>query len=197
MHRTDGSGTTFIFTNYLATQSETFKAKIGAAKQVDFAGGSGGKGNEGVTQAVQSTKGAIGYVELAYAQQNKLHFALVKNHEGEFIKASPDGASLAAESAVKTMDKNLAAPLWNQPGKGAYPIAGFVYVMLYKDLSFLQDPSKAKALAAFLSWATHDGQKLATELDYAPLSAGVQEKVSNALKELSVSGSPVPQAAAQ
>jgi phosphate transport system substrate-binding protein len=187
-HRTDGSGTTFIFTSYLATQSDDFKEKIGAAKQVEWPGGSGGKGNEGITQIVQATPGAIGYIELAYALQNKIPFAMMKNKDGNFIKASPQSTSAAGEAAAKQMDKNNAAPLWNQEGVQAYPIAGFTYVFVHKDLSVLNDKDKAEALAAFLMWATHNGQELATQLDYAPLSAAVRERDAQALKGLNWSG---------
>ena len=191
VHRTDGSGTTFIFSSYLATQSDEFKEKVGASKQVGWPGGGAGKGNEGVAQVVESTPGAIGYIELAYANQNKISFALMKNHDGEFVKASPESTSAAGEGALKTMNKNLAASLWDQPGKGVYPIAGFTYVMVYSDLSFLKDESRGRALADFLLWATTDGQALAGKLDYAPLSAGVQAKVAEEIGRLSWSGSPI------
>lgn len=187
-HRTDASGTTFIFTSYLATQSVDFKEKIGAAKQVEWPGGSGGKGNEGVTQVIESTPGAIGYIELAYALQNKVPFALMKNADGQFVKASPDSTSAAGEQAAKQMDANNAAPLWNQHGAGVYPISGFTYVFVRKDLSYMQDKSKAQAVAAFLLWVTRDGQKLASQLDYAPLSTTVQDRAAKALNQLNWSG---------
>lgn len=190
-HRTDGSGTTFIFTSYLSTQSEAFKEKVGAAKQVEWPGGSGGKGNEGVTQVVQSTPGAIGYIELAYALQNNIPFALMKNADGKYVKASPQSTSAAGEAAAKAMDKNNAAPLWNQPGEETYPIAGFTYVFIRKDLSVLQDKSKAESIANFLMWATHSGQGLATQLDYAPLSATVQEVDARALQQLRFGETPL------
>jgi phosphate transport system substrate-binding protein len=190
-HRTDGSGTTFIFTSYLSTQSEPFKEKVGAAKQVEWPGGSGGKGNEGVTQVVQSTPGGIGYIELAYALQNNIPFAVMKNADGKFVKATPQSTSAAGEAAAKSMDKNNAAPLWNQPGEQTYPIAGFTYVFVRKDLSVLQDKDKAEALANFLLWATHPGQELATQLDYAPLSAAVQTRDGRALAALNWGGTPL------
>jgi phosphate transport system substrate-binding protein len=191
VHRTDASGTTYIYTSYLATQSVPFKETVGAAKQVEWPGGAGGKGNEGVTQVVQSTRGAVGYIELAYAEKSNVPFALMKNHDGQFIKASPESTSAAGEGALKSMDANLAADLWNQPGKEVYPIAGFTYVTVYKDMGSLKDATAAAALADFLYWTTHDGQKLAGQLDYAPLSAGVQARVATALKELRYSGKPV------
>ena len=190
-HRTDGSGTTFIFTSYLSTQSEAFKEKIGAAKQVEWPGGSGGKGNEGVTQVVQSTPGGIGYIELAYALQNNIPFAAMKNADGKYVKATPQSTSAAGEAAAKSMDKNHAAALWSQRGEETYPIAGFTYVFVRKDLSVLQDKAKAEALANFLAWATRPGQELATQLDYAPLSTAVQEIDARALAELNWGGTPL------
>ena len=191
VHRTDGSGTTFIFTSYLSTQSTDFKEKVGAAKQVEWTGGQAGKGNEGVTQVVQGTPGAIGYVELAYANQNKLSFVSMKNTEGEFVKASPDSTSLAGAAASKEMKESLVVPLWNQPGKGVYPICGMVYVLVYQDLGYVKSEAKAKALADFLSWATQDGQKMASSLDYAPLNEAIQKKVAAMLGTLTWSGKPV------
>jgi phosphate transport system substrate-binding protein len=197
VHRTDGSGTTYIFTNYLATQSADFKEKVGAAKQVEWPGGQGGKGSEGVTQVVQGTPGAIGYFELAYANQNKLAYAMMKNKDGNFVKATPDSTSLAGEAAAKEMKSDsLVVPLWNQPGKDVYPICGLVYALVYRDLGYVKDEAKAKALVDFLQWATHDGQKMASSLDYAPLNEAVQKKVAEALGTLTWSGQQVKPVAA-
>ena len=190
-HRTDGSGTTFLFTSYLSTQSVDFKEKVGAAKSVEWVGGQAGKGNEGVTQVVQGTPGGIGYVELAYANQNKLSFALVKNKDGEFVKATPESTSLAGDAAAKEMKDSLVVPLWDQPGKGVYPICGLVYVLVYQDLGYVKSEAKAKALADFLSWATQDGQKMASSLDYAPLNEAIQKKVAETLGTLTWAGKPV------
>ena len=188
-HRTDGSGTTFIFTSYLSTQSQQFREKIGAAKQVEWPGGSGGKGTEGVTQVVESTPGAFGYIELAYAIQNKVPFAVMKNADGHFVKATPQSTSAAGEQAARAMDKNNAAALWNQHGSDVYPIAGFTYIFVRKDLSVLKDHTKAQSLAQFLTWVTRDGQQLASQLDYAPLSDAVQKRVAASLAQLNWSGS--------
>jgi phosphate transport system substrate-binding protein len=192
-HRTDGSGTNYVFTSFLATQSDEFKEKVGAAKQVEWPGGQGGKGNEGVTQVVQQTKGAIGYIELAYAIQNKIPFALLKNKDGKFIKASPETVSAAGEGAVSQMDKSLAVNIWNQSGANAYPISAFTYIIVYKDLGYLKDEAKAKALVEFLTWATSatGGQQLASSLDYAPLADGVHKKVAEAIAGLQWSGKPL------
>jgi len=190
-HRTDGSGTTFVFTSYLATQSVDFKERIGASKQVEWPGGSGGKGNEGVTQVVESTPGAIGYIELAYALENKIPFATMKNADGKFVKASPKSTSAAGEQAAAQMDANNAAPLWNQHGANVYPIAGFTYVFVRSDLSYMHDKAKAQAVAAFLTWVIHDGQQFASQLDYAPLSAAVQTRAGQAIGRLNWSGAPI------
>ncbi len=187
--RTDGSGTTFIFTNYLATQSEAFKTTVGMAKQVSWPGGQGGKGNEGVTAVVAQTVGGIGYVEQNYADSNQLTYGLVQNKEGKFLKASPDSVSMAGAGAAGSMKGEiLAADIWNQPGAGAYPIASFTYLIVYKDLNNVPNKDSAQDLADFLWWATHEGQKHAAQLDYAPLAKDVQAKVEAALKSLTYKG---------
>jgi phosphate transport system substrate-binding protein len=192
-HRTDGSGTTFIFTNYVCTQSGDFKDKIGSGKQVEWPSGSGqgGAQNAGVTAIVKQTNGAMGYIELAYALENAIPFALVKNKDGKFVKASPESVTAAGEGAVKAMEKELAVPLWDQAGEATYPISGFTYLILYRDLGYLKDQTKAKAIVAFLNWATHDGEKMASELKYAPLSDGVQKKVAQAISAASFNGAPL------
>lgn len=191
VHRSDGSGTNFVFTNYLATQSEDFKENVGMGKQVEWPNGEGASQNVGVAGAVKQTKGGIGYIELAYAVDNNIPFALLKNKDGNFVKASPETVSLAGEGALSHMDKSLAVPIWNQTGKDAYPIASFTYLIVYKDLSELKDPNKAKALADFLRWAVTDGEKTAPQLNYAPLSAGVIKKVMQQLDTLNYSGTPL------
>jgi phosphate transport system substrate-binding protein len=190
--RTDGSGTTYIFTNYLATQSSDFAATVGTGKQVQWPEGQGGKGNEGVTAVVQQTVGALGYVEQSYADQNKLAYGMVKNQDGAFVKAAPDTVSLAGAGAASKMEGQiLAADIWNQPGKNAYPIASFTYLIVYKDLNNLPNKEAAQALVDFLWWATHDGQQYASELDYAPLAPEVQAKVEQALKAINYKGQPL------
>jgi phosphate transport system substrate-binding protein len=190
VYRSDGSGTTFVFTNYLTTQSEEYTGNVGAGKQVKFPVGQGGKGNEGVTAGVQGTKGGIGYIELNYATANKIPFALLQNKDGEFIKASPETVAAAGEGAVSQMKDSLAVNIWNQPGKNAYPISAFTYILVYKDLGYLKDASKAKALVDFLSWATGDGQQIAQQMDYAPLSPSVQKKAKEAIGGLMLDGKP-------
>jgi len=191
-YRTDGSGTNFVFTNYLATQSPEFARTIGTGKQVKWPGGQGGKGNDGVTAAVQQTPGAIGYIELNYAIANHIPFALLQNKDGKFVKASPQAVSAAGQGALAMMDKSLAVDIWNQSGPDAYPIAAFTYIIVYKDLGYIKTEEKAKALVEFISWATGpDGQKIVPQLDYAPLSAGVQNKVKETIGTLTWNGAPI------
>jgi len=190
--RTDGSGTTYVFTNYLATQSEDFKSTVGTGKQVSWPAGQGGKGNEGVAAVVQQTKGAIGYIELNYALANKISFGSVKNYSGRFIKASAESVSAAGEGAVDSLKGSvLAADIWNQKGEGAYPISAFTYLIVYRDLENVKTAQEAEALGEFLRWATHDGQSIAGSLDYAPISKGVQSKVAEALDTLTFQGKPL------
>lgn len=187
--RTDGSGTTFIFTNYLATQSDEFTSTIGMGKQVKWPLGQGGKGNEGVTAVVQKTPGALGYVEQGYADNNDLAYGYVQNRDGNMVKASPETVSMAGAGAVSKMSGAiLAADIWNQPGSDAYPIASFTYLIVYRDLNNLENKEEAQALVDFLWWATHGGQKFAEELDYAPLAEPVQKKVEGALRMLTYKG---------
>ncbi len=187
--RTDGSGTTFVFTSYLATQSEAFKGAVGLGKQVKWPLGQGGKGNPGVAQVVQQTAGAIGYVELNYAEANKIAFGSVKNKDGKFVKASAQTIAAAGSAAAAGLKgSRLTADIWNQPGDESYPISAFTYVIVYKDLSNLKSQSEAEALLSFLTWAcVGDGQKIAAEMGYAPLSSAVQEKVTAAIKSISFS----------
>lgn len=190
--RTDGSGTNYVFTNYLSTQSKEFVSSVGIGKQVKWPIGSGGKGNAGVAQVVQQTPGGLGYLEQNYADKNKIQYGAVQNKAGKFIKASPASVSAAGESAVESMKGDLlAVNLWNQSGDDAYPIASFTYLIVYKDLRNLKDKDQATALVDYLTWAAHDAQKFNTDLDYAPLSDGVQKKVDAAIKDISFAGAPV------
>jgi phosphate transport system substrate-binding protein len=190
--RTDGSGTTFIFTSYLCTQSEDFRSNIGAGKQVKFPVGSGGKGNEGVAAAIQQTVGAIGYIEQAYADENHIAYGSVQNKAGKFVKCSADSVSKASARAADAMKGNLlVANLWNQDGEDVYPIAGFTYVFIYKNLNNLKSQEQAQTMVDFLSWATHSGQKFAPDMHYAALSDKVQGLVSNAMGTLNFQGKSV------
>jgi phosphate transport system substrate-binding protein len=183
VHRSDGSGTTAVFTDYLSKVSADWKAKVGAGKSVKWPVGLGGKGNEGVTGTVKATPGAIGYVELAYAKQNSLTMAAIQNAEGAFVLPSIEATSEAAAGIEMPADFRLS--ITNAKGKGAYPISSFTYLLVYKDQT---DAAKGKALVEFLWWAIHDGQKLAGPLDYAPLPKPVVAKVEAAVKGITVQG---------
>ncbi len=184
-HRSDGSGTTDIFTNYLATVNLEWKKKVGRGKSVKWPVGLGGKGNEGVAGVVKQTPGAIGYVELAYATQNKMTVATVRNREGTFILPSLESTSEAAAGAAKTMPADYRVALVDAPGNGSYPICGFTWLLVYKDQ---KDQAKGKALVSFLKWAMHDGQKMNAPLLYAPIPKPVVEKVDATLKQIRYKG---------
>lgn len=187
--RTDGSGTNYVFTNYLATQSPEFRSSVGTGKQVKWPLGQGGKSNSGVAQVVQTTNGAIGYLEQNFADKNNIAYGSVLNKAGKFVKASPKTVSMAGEGAVDEMKGTIVhANIWNQGGDDSYPIASFTYLIVYKDLDNVKTREQAQALVDFMWWATHDGEKLAPELDYAPLSEGVQKKVEAALKAVTYKG---------
>ena len=186
VHRSDGSGTSAIFTNYLSKVSPEFEKEVGSGTSVKWPGGLGGKGNDGVTGLVKQTPGAIGYVELAYANQNKLPVALLKNREGHFVKPTTETTSNAA--AGVQMPEDFRVSITNAAGKDSYPIAGFTYLLVPSDI---QDQVKGKALVEFLWWAVHDGQAFAAPLDYAPLPKSVVEKVAARINTLKVQGKPV------
>jgi phosphate transport system substrate-binding protein len=186
VHRSDGSGTTSIFTDYLAKVSPEWKAKVGAGKSVKWPAGLGAKGNEGVTGLVKSTPGAVGYVELAYANQNKLAMASLKNRDGSWVKPSLESTSEAA--AGITLPDDYRVSITDAAGKNAYPLASFTYLLVYKDQA---DPAKGQALVRFLWWAIHDGQGSAPALDYAPLPKAVVAKVEKTLQSVTVQGKAV------
>jgi phosphate transport system substrate-binding protein len=146
-----------------------------------------------VTQAVQSTAGAIGYVELNFALANHIPYAVMQNDSGKFVKASPQSVSAAGEGAVKDMDdqKTMAVRLWSREGDDVYPISSFTYLICYKDLSYLKDQAKAEAVVDFFWYATHDGQSKAVDMTYAPLSAGVQKRAEQAIATITFSGQPL------
>ena len=171
-HRSDGSGTSFIFTNYLSKVSKEWKEKVGFSTAVNWPVGLGGKGNEGVSGLVKQTKGAIGYVELAYAITNKLPYAKMKNRDGAVVPVNFATVTAAAAGASKNMPSDLCPLITNSPGKDSFPIAGFSWVVVPKQI---KDKTKAKALINFLKWAVTDGQKYAKELYYAPLPKQVQK----------------------
>jgi len=166
VHRSDGSGTTNIFTDYLSKVSRTWEANIGRGTSVNWPVGLGGKGNEGIAGVVKQTEGAIGYVELAYAVKNNLAYALVQNKAGEYVEASFESVSAAAAGAIKSMPSDLRVFITDADGKDSYPISGFTWLLVYQNM---KDKEKAKAVVGFLKWAMQDGQSYAKDLYYAPL----------------------------
>ncbi|MEZ4220251.1 MAG: phosphate ABC transporter substrate-binding protein PstS [Polyangiaceae bacterium] len=183
VYRSDGSGTTAVFTEYLAKVSPTFKQDVGVGKSVKWPAGLGAKGNEGVTGQVKTTPGALGYVELAYALQNKMPTAALKNKAGEFVTASIPAITKAGAGAE--MPDDLYVSITDSAGAGAYPISAYTYLLVYEDGA---DAVKSKALAEFLWWAIHDGQSHAEALHYAPLPDPVMKKVEARLKTLKAGG---------
>jgi len=177
VHRADGSGTTFIFTNYLSKTSPDWKKNIGAGKAISWKGGMGGKGNEGVASFVQRTKGSIGYVEYAYALQNKMSVVQMKNHDGNFVKASDDSFKAAAANAKWDADKGFYEILTNQPGKDSWPITGATFILMHKTQ---ENASTGKSVLEFFDWAFTNGDKMASDLDYVPLPEKVTEMIRNA-----------------
>jgi phosphate transport system substrate-binding protein len=171
VHRSDGSGTSFIFTDYLSSVSPEWAAKVGKGGSVKWPTGLGGKGSEGVSGQVKQLPGSIGYVELAYAQQNKLPVADLRNAAGNFVSPSPDGVSKAMATA--NIPDDFRFSMVNAPGPDAYPIAGPSWVLLYQKQA---KGDVGQKLVAFLKWAVTDGQKLTPALSYAPLPAEVQAR---------------------
>ncbi|MBI5575964.1 MAG: phosphate ABC transporter substrate-binding protein PstS [Deltaproteobacteria bacterium] len=184
-HRSDGSGTTDIFTNYLSAVSSEWRAKIGRGKSVNWPVGIGGKGNEGVAGVVKQTPGAIGYVELAYAMQNRMTAAALKNKDGNFVLPTLDSTSAAAAGASKTMPADFRLTLVNAPGKDSYGICGLTWLLIYKDQ---RDEANGKAIVGFLKWAIRDGQKMNAPLLYAPIPAPVAEKVDKTIRQINYRG---------
>lgn len=177
VRRSDGSGTTAVFTEYLAAVSADWKSKVGAGKNVNWPAGIGAKGNEGVTAMVSQTDGAIGYTELAYAINAQLKSASIKNVKGEFI--APSVASItSAASSVKKFDGDLRMSIINADQKGAYPISSFTYILLPENAA----SAPVKATRAFLGWALKEGQAFASELHYAPLPKKMSEALLKTLK---------------
>ena len=169
-HRSDGSGTTFIFTDYLSTVSPAWKTGPGTGKSVNWPVGVAGKGNEGVAGLVKATPGSIGYVELAYAVQAKMTYGPIQNKDGSFVLPSIEGTTAAIEAAAETLKKDNRSSIVNQAGKDSYPIAGMTYVILATNPT---DKAKAAAMNDFFSWVLGAGQDEAKKLQYAPLPASI------------------------
>jgi len=188
VHRSDGSGTTYIFSDFLSSVNGDWKAGPGKGKELQWPVGLGGKGNEGVAGQVKQTPYSIGYVELAYAKQNKLPYALVRNPSGKFIEPTIASVTAAAAGVVAKLPANTdyRISIVNAPGEDAYPISSFTWILLYKNQT---DPAKGKKLVDFLKWALHDGEQAAAALDYAPLPQELVARLDERLATLNVSAS--------
>jgi phosphate transport system substrate-binding protein len=180
IHRADGSGSTFIWTDYLSKVSPAFKTAVGAGPAVKFPVGTGARGTAGVANLVNETPGAIGYVELVHALQKKIRFGAVKNQEGIYLVASLEGVTAAAEGALKDVPEDLRFSLTDAPGKEAYPICGATWAVVY----VRQPKDKAKAVQSFLRWMTHEGQEYATDLYYARLPKGLIGRIDKKLERI-------------
>lgn len=181
VHRSDGSGTTSIFTDYLTGVNAEWAQKVGKGASVKWPVGLGGKGNEGVAGQVKTTPYTIGYVELAYAFENKLPYAFLKNKAGVFVEPSIKSTSAAAAAAAKQMPADYRISLVNQPGKDAYPVAGFTWLLVYEQQ---KDALKGKKIVEFLKWSMTKGQKMAAPMLYAPLPANVVKMVEKTIKSI-------------
>ena len=181
VHRSDGSGTSYIWTDYLSKVSDEWKSKVGKNTSLNWPVGLGGKGNEGVTGLVKQTPNAIGYVELIYAAQNKIPYGTVKNSSGAFVKADLAGVSAAAAAAAKEMPDDFRVSITNAPGKGAYPISSFTWLLIPEKFT---DATKRDAMKGFLKWALTDGQGLVEDLSYAKLPKAVVDKELKAINKV-------------
>jgi len=179
VHRSDGSGTTYIFTDYLSKVSADWKSKVGTNTSVNWPTGIGAKGNEGVSGQVKQTPGAIGYVELIYAIQNKMPYADLKNADGNFVAASLESVTAAMSTAQIPDDFRFS--MTNAPGKDSYPIAGATWLLVYQQQ---KDPAKGKKLVEFLKWAETKGEQMAKDLDYAPLPKELEERILKRIDEI-------------
>jgi len=180
VHRSDGSGTTFIWTDYLSKVSPDWKNQVGSGTSVKWPKGLGGKGSEGVSGQVRQLPGSIGYVELIYALQNNIQFGSVRNSAGVFLKGSLESVTAAAASAPK-MPADFRVSITDAPGKNAYPISSFTWLLIPEQL---KDPAKGKILADFLNWMVVNGQAMTSALSYSPLPENVAAKVKDAIKQV-------------
>jgi phosphate transport system substrate-binding protein len=184
VHRSDGSGTTYIFVDFLSKVSPEFNTTVGVNTSVNWPAGVGGKGNEGVSGLVSQTPGSIGYVELIYALQTKIPFGSVQNAAGEFVKASGDSVTKAAAAAAANMPADFRVSITNAEGPGSYPISSFTWILMYENPT---DKAAAKTMVDFMHWALADGEKFAADLGYAPLPDSVVKLEEAALQKIKVS----------
>lgn len=190
VHRSDGSGTSAVFTDYLSKVSPEWKEKVGTGTSPQWPVGLGGKGNEGVTGQVKQTPNTIGYVELAYAVKNNLPVALIKNSSGNYVEATLDSVTAAAAESVATTPEDLRVSITNAAGAQAYPISSYTYILVYKDQ---KDAGKGKALVDFLWWGIHDGEKFAKDLLYSPLPPEIIKRAEARINSITSGGKPLRQ----
>jgi phosphate transport system substrate-binding protein len=181
VHRSEGSGTTFIFLDFLGKVSPEWQSKVGVKASVNWPVGVGGKGNEGVAGLIKQTPGSIGYVELIYALQNSISYGPVQNQAGEYITADVKSVTAAAAGALATMPKDFRVSITNAPGQGAYPISSFTWILLYETP---KDVAQARVMVEFMKWALSDGQKLAPDLGYAPLPPALVQQEMDQLARI-------------
>jgi phosphate transport system substrate-binding protein len=181
VHRSEGSGTSYIFCDFLSRVSPEFKQKVGVGASVQWPAGVGAKGNEGVSGLVRQTPGALGYVELIYALQNKIRYGSVQNAAGEYVRASVDSVTAAAAGAAASMPPDFRISITNAAGKNAYPISSFTWLLLYQNPS---DKERARIMVDVLKWALTEGQKEAPGLGYAPLPKSVVDQEMQALQKI-------------
>lgn len=188
VHRSDSSGTSAVFTDYLSKVSDEWKQKVGAGTSPAWPVGLGGKGNEGVMGQVKQTPNTIGYVELAYAVQNKLPVAQIKNKSGNFVEPSLDAVTAAAAESIQTTPEDLRVSITNATGAQAYPIASYTYILAYQNQ---KDASKGKALVDFLWWGLHDGEAFTKDLQYAPLPAEIVKRSEAKINSMTSGSKPL------
>jgi phosphate transport system substrate-binding protein len=188
VHRSDGSGTTYVWVDYLSKVSPEWARRVGRGTAVNWPVGLGGQGNPGVASTVQRTPGSIGYVELVYAMQNRMTYGLVRNRAGQFVSATLASTTAAAASAEFEANTDFRVSITDAPGAEAYPIASFTWLLVPKTMT---DASKSRALVEWIWWATHDGQRFAETLGYAPLPQPVVQLLEARLKTITVAGRPV------
>jgi phosphate transport system substrate-binding protein len=182
-HRSDGSGTSYIFTDYLSKVSSSWASDPGKGTSVKWPAGLGGKGNEGVTALIQQTPGAIGYVELIYALNNHIPYAVIQNKAGNWVEASLDGVTAAAASSAGNMPTDFRVSITDAPGANAYPISSFTWLLVYQKQN---NKETGEQIVKFLRWALTDGQKYAPDLKYAPLPAEVVQKEAAQIAQIQV-----------
>jgi phosphate transport system substrate-binding protein len=188
VHRSDGSGTSYIFTDYLSKVSKQWETDIGANTAPDWPVGIAGKGSDGVTAAVKNSEGSIGYVELAYAEKNKLSYATQINKDGKEVKPTIDAVNAAAKSALAKFPEDMKVSITNAAGADSYPICGYTYLLVYEDLSYTKDKAQATETLKFILWCETEGQKFAADLGYAKLPQDAQDKVVAKLKAITFDG---------